>query len=70
MDVGFLGHLPGPLQHFFRKVQPQDPSRPLPGGIPAMPPVAAAQIQHPLAGKVRQHLLQSVPFAGSFQPLF
>ena len=60
---------PGRLQHLFRQVDPQDIGRPVPGGVAAVPAVAAAQVQHPLPGKIRQELLQLPPLPRPLQAL-
>ena len=60
---------PGRLQHLLRQVGPQDIGRPVPGGVAAVPAVAAAQVQHPLPGKIRQEFLQLPPLPRPLQAL-
>ena len=56
-DIGHLrsrGLFPGHGQHFLRQVHAGDRRRAVFRRIDAVPAVAAAQIQHPLPGEVRQ----------------
>ena len=53
----------GRLQHLLRQVGPQDIGRPVPGGVAAVPAVAAAQVQHVLRGLGLHHTLEAEPAA-------
>ena len=69
-DIGHLrsrGLFPGHGQHFLRQVHAGDSRRAVFRRIDAVPAVAAAQIQHPLPGEVRQQGLQGLPLPGARQ---
>ena len=70
LHLGEAGLLPGHSQHLFGQVHPGDVGGPVLRRVGAVPAVAAAQVQHLLAGKVRQKLLQVFPLprAGQAQP--
>ncbi len=59
--------LPGHRQHLLRQVDAEDLFRPVFGGVKGVPAVTAAEVQHPFAGKVRQHRPQGLPLPGPFQ---
>ena len=58
---------PGHGQHLLGKVGPQHRRRAVLGGIPAVPAIAAAQVQNVPPGKGRQHLFERGPLPRSLQ---
>ena len=57
------------IQHALSNIHAVHSLRPLVGCIGAMPPHAAAQVQHLLPGKRRQQRFQGFPLPGACQAL-
>ena len=65
LDLGGTDHLLGPGQHLVGEVHPHHRLRTMLQSVGAVPAEAAAQVQHPFAGKVGHQLAECVPFPGA-----
>ena len=63
------GQLGGTGQHLRGEIDTDHIGSPEISGCPAEPAITAAQIQHPLAGKIRQHGVQRRPLRRPRQPV-